>query len=165
MGTAPARRENKGVAVPVITDKESACTEFENSLRLRVSRRAHQLFEQNGQEHGRDLAHWLQAESELISVIREVRDVGLWLTANLPVPDSTANSVSVLVRPDHALICAERPELPEDTGQDYSQSHFFYYVAKWPVEVDPSTSSAYIKDGILTLTAKRASSGLSTSGA
>jgi hypothetical protein len=157
MGTAPARRENKGVTVPVITDQGSGSVEFENSLRARIARRAHQLFEQNGHEHGRDLAHWLKAESELISVIPEVRDVGLWLTANLPVPNTSADSVSVLVRPDQAVIRAETRELRDDSGQGYSQSHFLYYVAKWPIEVEPSTSSAYI-------TAKQAASGLSSSG-
>jgi len=35
-------------------------------LQLAIARRAHELFEARGQEHGHDLDDWLQAESELL---------------------------------------------------------------------------------------------------
>lgn len=37
----------------------------DNDSQERVRRRAYELWEAEGRRHGRDLAHWLQAESEL----------------------------------------------------------------------------------------------------
>jgi hypothetical protein len=44
-----------------------------------IARRAYQLFEEHGREHGRDLEDWLQAEHDLRQ--RMVRDVVEWAMA------------------------------------------------------------------------------------
>jgi hypothetical protein len=59
---------------------------------------------------------------------------------------------------DRALVCAEVHELAVDRStSDHSQSGILYLLAKWPKQVDPETAIAYLKDGVVTLTAKNVS--------
>jgi hypothetical protein len=39
-------------------------------LQEQIRRRAFELWEQSGQEHGRDTEHWLQAEQEVIQLTK-----------------------------------------------------------------------------------------------
>ncbi len=36
-------------------------------IRERIQKRAYQLFEAGGAEHGHDLEHWIQAETEILN--------------------------------------------------------------------------------------------------
>jgi hypothetical protein len=45
-------------------------------LREEISRRAHQIWEENGSPHGRDLEFWLKAEREVLGADSSVRAVG-----------------------------------------------------------------------------------------
>lgn len=45
-------------------------------LRENISRRAHQIWEENGSPHGRDLEFWLKAEREVLGADSSVRAVG-----------------------------------------------------------------------------------------
>ncbi len=159
MGPATSARKTTEVAIPIIKKEQENSQEFENNLHSRIAQRAHRLYEQHGAESGHDLSHWLQAESELMSRVLEVRESGSWLTVNVPLPNVPPDALSVLMERDRALICAETREAPAGSEPEYSQRRFFYHWVKWPNEVDPSTASAYLKDGVVTLTAKNASPG------
>lgn len=39
---------------------------MDEAMRERIQKRAYQLFEEGGGEHGHDLEHWIQAESEVL---------------------------------------------------------------------------------------------------
>jgi HSP20 family molecular chaperone IbpA len=159
MGTAPAPGKSKGVTLPVIKETEDNAQEFENALHARIAMRAHQIFEEDGTGHGQDLAHWLKAEGQLISENSDIWVSGSWVTANIPLPKVSPETISVLVRRDRALVCVEARESADDSTGAESRRRVLYFSAKWPNEVDPSTSNAYLKNGVMTLSAKHATSG------
>jgi hypothetical protein len=66
--------------------------------------------------------------------------------------------VQVNIEPQRVLIAAARTETSgsEQGGGVSSLQDAIFAVAKWPSEVDPSTGSAYLKDGTLTVAVKRA---------
>lgn len=154
MAPAPARRRSRGTTVPVIGETEPKGKEFEKSLHARVAERARQNFERNGFEYGQDLANWLQAEAQLISEIRDLTESGSWLTARAPLPNALPEGITVLVRRDAALVCVEAWEIADDSPDTDSLHRVLYLQAKWPNEVDPSTASAYLKDGVVTLSVR-----------
>jgi hypothetical protein len=154
MAVAPARRKSRGTAIPVICETEPRSAEFEKTLHARIAERARQIFERNGFAHGRDLANWLQAEAQLLSEIRDLTETGSWLTARAPLVNAVPEGISVLVRRDAALVCVEAWEIADDSPDTDSLHRVVYLKANWPNEVDPSTASAYLKDGVVTLSAK-----------
>src|SRR6266478_3017428 len=40
----------------------------------RIAGRAYDLYQQEGNRHGEDMRHWLQAESEILSSVPEIRE-------------------------------------------------------------------------------------------
>jgi HSP20 family molecular chaperone IbpA len=161
MGSGPGTRKSKstGVTIPIIQETEPKSGEFEKTLRARIAVRAHQIFEQSETGYGQDVAHWLQAESELVSEVLEVWESGSWITVHVPLPKAPPEAIRVLVRRDRALVCAEGIEIADDAADNESRHRVRYLSAKWPNEVDPSTASAYLKNGIVTLSARHASPG------
>lgn len=154
MAAAPARRQSRGTTIPVIGETQLKSKEFEKNLHARIAERANRIFEQNGFEHGRDLANWLQAETQLISDMRELTEAGSWLSARAPLPNAVPGAITVLVRRDQAIVCVEAWEIAADSPDTDSRHRVVYFKAKWPSEVDPSTASAYLKDGVVTLSVK-----------
>jgi len=131
-------------------------------LHERVSRRAYEPFEQSGRENGRDLADCYQAESETTEKIEGIRESASWYTFNYPVEEFRSEEVSVDVQPECAIITAEHAHsgAEHESSRISSASHgSLFLIARWPSSVDPSTATAYIKGGMLALTAKRAAAG------
>ena len=159
MGSGTGTRRSKGVIIPIIKEMEPKYREFEKALRARIAVRAHQIFEQSETGYGQDVAHWLQAESELVSEVSEIWESGSWITAHVPLPKAPPEAIEVLVRSDRALVCAQGIQITDDAADTESRHRIRYLSAKWPNQVDPSTASAYLKNGIVTLSAKNASPG------
>ncbi len=132
-------------------------------LQSRVSRRAYELYEHNGRNNGEDLLHWLQAESEILSSVAEIRESGAWFTINVAINGFAAKEIQVSVEPRHAVIAAAKAESSgEGSGAASDVLHQgIFLLAKWPEEVDPSTASAYLLNDNLNLTVKRALQGQS----
>jgi len=158
MATAPARRRSRGTPITVLKEAEARNHQFERTLHARISERAHQIFQRNG-EHGRDLANWLQAESQLVSEIQDLTESGAWSTARVSLLNAVPEGITVLVRRDAALVCVEAWEIADDSPDTDSLHRIVYLKVRWPNEVDPSTASAYLKDGVVTLSAKHSSPG------
>jgi hypothetical protein len=59
------RRITEGLAISTVEPGVLAATMTHND----VERRAHELYCERGGEHGHDLDHWLQAESEVRSAV------------------------------------------------------------------------------------------------
>ena len=122
-----------------------------------VARRAYSLFLAANSVTGQDLAHWLQAESEVLRRIPDIREAGSWYTVNVALPGFSPKQVRVNVDGARALIVAERAPLDNGRGGDGMRlEEAIYLVAHWPSAVDPATASAYLKSGSLVLTAKQA---------
>jgi HSP20 family molecular chaperone IbpA len=151
--TAPARSKEPPAAVSINSSKD-----LQERAQARIASRAYELYEQDGRNHGEDMSHWLRAESEILKRVPEIHESSSWFTINVPLKGFAAGEIRVNIEPRYALIAAERQPssgTDEDSGVDSLEQSSFA-VAKWPSEVDPSTASAYVKDGILTLAVKRA---------
>jgi HSP20 family molecular chaperone IbpA len=132
-------------------------------IKERIQNRAYDIFQQDGNHHGDHMRHWLQAECEVLTTVPEIRESGSWYTINVPLRGFAPSEVQVSVEPQYALVAAEKEQA--SGGEPGASSDVFEQVpctiAKWPDDVDPATASAYLKNGVLTLTVKK--SGASTS--
>src|SRR5579872_1208654 len=128
---------------------------FLEEFRNVVAKRAHALFEELGRVDGNDLSHWLRAEDELCVRLPEVQQSGAWYTVSAPVVGVPADRIKVSVDDDRALIAAEKGSYDpaSDDSREYS---FTYYEVRWPESVSPQTASAYLKNGTLTVVARKA---------
>src|ERR1700759_2498620 len=79
-------------------------------LNNEISRKAYELYERNGNSHGQDLVNWLEAESQVLQRVPEIRESSSWYTVNVPLKGFTAAQVHVTVDPTRAVIAAERNE-------------------------------------------------------
>jgi HSP20 family molecular chaperone IbpA len=152
--TAPAKSKEAPAAVAVNSSKD----QLHERAQSRIASRAYELYEREGRNHGDDKSHWLRAESEILTRVPEIHESASWFTINLPLKGFSAEDVQVNVEPHHAIIAAARNESSQrETGfGESSIQDATFAVAKWPSEVDPSTASAYLKDGTLTVAVKRA---------
>ena len=132
--------------------------QIHHRVKERIAGRAYDLYQQGGNQHGDDMRHWLQAESEILSTVPEIRESSSWFTVNIPLKGFSPSEVHVSVEPRSALVVAEKEQISNsEAGRSsdvFEQSVFT--TAKWPIDVDPDTASAYLKNGVLTLTVKRA---------
>jgi hypothetical protein len=62
-----------------------------------VERRAYSFFLAAGGQDGQDLTHWLQAESEVLRRIPDIREAASWYTVNVPLPGFAAEQIRVNV--------------------------------------------------------------------
>jgi HSP20 family molecular chaperone IbpA len=129
-----------------------------DSLKQRVARRAYELFERGGRAEGNDMRHWLQAESEILSKIPEIRETSSSYTVNVPVQGFKPDEIYVGVDANRTLVLADTQDTTD--GRSKSQQPGFsrkslFLAADWPAPVDPATASAQIKNGNLILTVKR----------
>jgi HSP20 family molecular chaperone IbpA len=128
-----------------------------DSLKHKIARRAYELFELGGRAEGNDMRHWLQAESEILSKIPEIRETSSSYTVDVPVQGFKPEETYVGVDANRTLILAEKQESVD--GRKGQESGFsresLFLSAEWPTPVDPATASAQIKNGALILTVKR----------
>jgi HSP20 family molecular chaperone IbpA len=147
---------SKGSSSPIPAN--SAIHQVCDRIRERIARRAYDLYQQDGNQPGRDMRHWLQAESEILTDVPEIRESGSWYTINVPLRGFRADEVQVSVEAQRAIVAAEKQEVtasePGRASNVLEQAVFAR--AQWPIDVDPATASAYLMNGVLTLTVKRA---------
>lgn len=123
-------------------------------LQRRISEKAYNLFQSSGSVPGHELAHWLQAENELLNRTPEVRESGPWVVVNLHLPLVPAESLRVFVGATRGLVAIEDSAIQHARAERRNLALAPYYVADWPANVDPATASAYLKSGMLTLEVK-----------
>jgi HSP20 family molecular chaperone IbpA len=124
-----------------------------------VGSRAYALYLAEGAPEGMDVAHWLRAESEILTRVAEIRESSSWYIVHFPVNNFVPEQIQVGVDENGVIITADNTlnaggEVADDAGPGRES---LFLIATWPSSVDPSTASAYIKGGDLTLTVKRAS--------
>jgi HSP20 family molecular chaperone IbpA len=122
-----------------------------------VARRAYALFLAGGASDGQDLANWLQAESEILTRIPDIRESASWYTVNVPLQGFGPEQIQVSVDENSAIIAADKRQNANECSAHDSNStqESVFLVANWPSSVDPSTASAYVKNEGLILTVKR----------
>ena len=84
-----------------------------------IARRAYELFEARGSEHGHDWEDWFRAESELLTPIpAKVFDKDGGFTVRAEVPGFTGKDVEVLAEPRRLIIRAKKHKTSEqEKGQ------------------------------------------------
>jgi len=117
-----------------------------------VARRAYSLFLADGAADGKDLEHWLKAESEILTRIPDIRESGPSYTVIVPLPGFSPEEVDVNVDENAAIIVANKQQ---SEGKEEISRESLFLVAQWPTAVDPATAHANIRNQNLTLTVKR----------
>jgi HSP20 family molecular chaperone IbpA len=85
-------------------------------LQLAIARRAHELFEARGREHGRDLEDWLQAESEMlcpVSIAMSESKDRVSVRANLAGFDQS--EIEASVEPSRITILGKKKQSTKET--------------------------------------------------
>jgi HSP20 family molecular chaperone IbpA len=121
-----------------------------------IARRAYQLFESSGREHGHDTEHWLQAEAELFDrPPLTMAESPLGVTVLAEVPGFAPRELEVDLEPrrvviigKHQTVLGKRNDANEEAGHYVRQ---LLQTLELPVEVNPRRASAHLAKGILVL--------------
>jgi HSP20 family protein len=121
-----------------------------------VARRAYKYFEARGREFGHDLEDWFRAESDLMRRVPvEIKEVDGQITVRAEVPGFTADEIKVSVEPQRLVISGKSEKATEEKKEQTLLSEFrsnqFCRELRLPAEVDPSKTTAVLKDGVLEL--------------
>jgi HSP20 family protein len=128
-----------------------------------IARRAYEIFDHDGRGFGRDLEHWLRAESEMFHPLHFVmKESDKALTIRAEVPGFAAKDLEVSVEPRRLAISGKR-ETKEERAKGaavYREqcSDQIFRVLDLPADVDPTKTTAKLKDGILELEIPKAAS-------
>lgn len=120
-----------------------------------IARRAYEIFESRGKEHGRHLHDWLQAESEVMYMCRhDLRESDLALTVRAEIPGSfTPEQLKISVEPRRLMVSGER-EVDVLRGEG-SRTHSekrpqrIFRAHDLPAEVDPAKTTATLWGDVL----------------
>lgn len=121
-----------------------------------IARRAFELFEGSGRWSGRELDDWLRAESEMLHPIHlELTDSDTHLNVRAEVPGFTSKELEINVEP-RRLTVSGKHETREETRKGktiYSElcAGEILRVVDLPAEVDTSSVTATLKDGVLNI--------------
>jgi HSP20 family protein len=122
----------------------------------RIAKRAYEVFESKGRQIGGDVDDWLNAELELLRPAPvEITEAGNQLTIRAEVPGFAAGDIKVSVEPRRVILSGKTEESDdakaEKTVYTEHRSREILRTVDLPLEVDPSTASARLQDGVLLL--------------
>ena len=154
--TAPVRP-------PVRAGKTESVTERIERLSEAISRRAFELYEQEGRIDGHDVRHWLEAEKEFLYPVRvNMEETEGEFVVRAEVPGFTASDLEVNVEPRRVTIAGKRQSKQEtkqgETLCAEESSDEIFRAIDLPSEVVAIKVSATLKDGILNIQIPQAES-------
>jgi HSP20 family protein len=119
-----------------------------------ITRRAYELFENNGRTFGHDLDDWLQAEAEILHPIHvDIAESNDALTVHAEVPGFNEKELDVMVQPRQITIAGKRETSKEGKNAKsvYSErcADRICRLVFLPIEVDPEKAKATLKNGVL----------------
>ncbi|MGA7926433.1 MAG: Hsp20/alpha crystallin family protein [Candidatus Sulfotelmatobacter sp.] len=126
-----------------------------------IARRAYELFEARGFEHGHDREDWFRAESELLTPIpAKVVAINGGLTIRAKFPGFAHKDVEVHVGPKHLIIYAKQRESSEQKAggalSATKMSDEVFRVLDLPHEIDPDKITATLENEVLEVTLQKA---------
>lgn len=98
------------------------------------------------------------AEEEACMRLSEVQQSGAWYAVSASVAGVPAGRIRISVDEDAALISADTEANDAESQERESVSK--YFAIRWPESVNPQTASAYLKNGTLTLVARKTSAAI-----
>ena len=143
-------------AHPLIVEAVTLFNRLEE-IQQEIARRAYELFESRGYEHGRDVDDWTQAEAELLAPVTvEGNEADDRLEITAEVPGFNENDLEVAVEPRRLFLSGKKEQTiaPETGDAEVSgrQAVMFFRAIDLPAEIDTSKAEAHFKDGRLRLT-------------
>ena len=119
-----------------------------------IARRAYELFESRGFEHGQDCEDWLRAQSEiLVNVLVDIEETDTGFAIRADVPGFGEQDLQVRIAPRALCITGKRQEASEQTEGEtvYSErrSNQIFRVLDLPSQIDADRVNATLGDGIL----------------
>jgi HSP20 family protein len=122
-----------------------------------IARRAFELFEARGSEHGHDREDWFRAESELLTPVpATVFDTHGGFMVRAELPGFTGKDVEVRAEPKRLIIYAKKRKTSEqEKGKAVLQekmSDEVFRVLDLPHEIDPGSMTANVKNEVLEVT-------------
>ncbi len=129
-----------------------------------IARRAYEIFENSGRVFGRDVDHWLQAESELVHPLHlDICESEEAVTVRAEVPGFRAKDLELSVEPRRLTITGKRESRAgrekRETVYRESCSQEIFRVIELPAEVAAENVTATLRDGILELEMPKAAAG------
>ncbi|MBZ5571543.1 MAG: DUF2934 domain-containing protein [Acidobacteriia bacterium] len=133
------------------------------AVELAIARRAYELFEGRGREHGHDWEDWFRAESEVlrpvpITIAESGDQVEVW--AN--VLGFEESELKISIEPHGIVILGKKEAAATETegGKieyiDWSPDRILRFVAL-PAEIDPKSASVELREGVLSFELRKAS--------
>jgi HSP20 family molecular chaperone IbpA len=143
--------------VPVKTAPPESLVQSVNEAFDAISRRAYELFENNGRLFGRDLENWFRAEQEMFHPVHtEISQTDDAISIKAEVPGFTEKDLQITMEPERLTISGRREtSKKEKRGETvYSEtcSNEVFRVVNLPAEVDTDKATATLKNGVLELT-------------
>lgn len=144
--TRPARE------VTPIKKEVSEIIDHVQKLSAEVARRAYEIFEENGRKVGLDVAHWFQAESELLHPVHiRVAETNEAITVRAEVPGFGVADLDVRLEPRKVVIAGKR-QVTEGKAATFERcSDQILRVVNLSAEVDTTKAVATLRDGVLKL--------------
>jgi HSP20 family protein len=156
----------KPTSQPAIFNLTTSGTLIEQTRHISnaIARRAFELFEARGSEHGHDREDWFHAESELLTPVpATVVDTDGGFTVRAELPGFTGKDVEVRAEPRRLIIYARKRQRSErERGKLVLQekmSDEVFRVLELPHEIDPDNMTASIKNEVLEVTLAKVSPG------
>ena len=128
--------------------------EFAAEIKYSIARRAYELFEAGGFEHGHDREDWLSAESEILASLPvDITEGETEFTVHADMSGFGGKDLEVQVAPHCLCISGRHEKAPEETEQKAvaSQRHSkrIFCLLELPSEIDPDGVKATVRDGLL----------------
>lgn len=125
-----------------------------------IAKRAYEIFESQGQTHGHDLEHWLQAETELFGRTPfDFDESPEGMTVLAEVRGFAPKELEVDLEPRRVTIIGKRlrSSEPKKDGKNASQKRISRMLrgVELPVEIDTQHVTALLSRGILELDMKK----------
>ncbi len=125
-----------------------------NEVHERIMRRAFELFEGDGRNFGRELDHWLKAETELLHPVRlNMTETEEMLVVRAEVPGFTEKEIQVALEPRRLTITGKH-ELEEEKKKGKvvwkeRQTEEILRVVELPADVYVASANATLSHGVL----------------
>ncbi len=117
-------------------------------VQIGMARRAYELFEQRGGEHGHDWEDWFRAESELLRPISvAVSESNQRVSLRVNVLGFEAGELKVSVEPSRITIYGSKRHQPAES--EYPDQTF--RVIALPAEVNPDAAAVVFEAGVVKL--------------
>ena len=130
-------------------------------VRNAITRRAYELFESRGRQHGHDLEDWLRAESDLLNPIPlgiNAADDELMVRAD--ISGFRDKDIEVRVEPHRLMISSKwervRDQKKRKTLYSERRSDEVFRMVDLSEEIDPDKVRATLQDGTLEVTLPKA---------